>query len=381
MQRRLLILALFLTSAIVLVATVVPGPAAAATIAQKKAQAAHIAAQVTALNTKMEFAVEAYDAATQKLDTVQSQIKTNQHELIVARYNLLVARQLLTQRVVSMYKQDKTDVLDVLLSTKSFNDLVTEVDAMRQVGQSDSTAVSTISALKKLIAQRRAALLAEGKQVQALVTQRAATKQQVLSDLQERQTKLEGVKQQITNMQAAAARAAKLAAARAAARAAAAARRAPSRSSPAAEAAAAGRHHLDGRRPRLDRVDRAAIPGRALRVGRRQPVGLRLLRPTHVLLRAARHLAAPQRGHAVRRLHARRARLRAARRPRLLRLLGRRHPPRRHLRRRRLHDRRALHRRRRALRLGLQRRLLRVRSALRAGAAWVTRARKRSPAR
>ena len=222
MQRRLLILALFLTSAVILLVTVTPGVASAATIAQKKAQAAHIAAQVSALNTKMEFAVEAYDAASQKLDTVRAQIRTNQHELIVARYNLLVARQLLTQRVVNMYKQDKTDMLDVLLSTKNFNDLVTEVSAMRQMGQSDSATVSTITALKKQITQRRTALLVEGKQATTLVAQREATKQQITSDLAERQTKLKGVQKQIAAMQAAAALAAKLAAQRAAAAAAAA---------------------------------------------------------------------------------------------------------------------------------------------------------------
>ncbi len=222
MQRRLLILALFLTSAVILLVTAMPGTASAATIAQKKAQAVHIAAQVSALNTKMEYAVEAYDAATQKLGTVRAQIRTNQHELIVARYNLLVARQLLTQHIVNMYKQDKTDMLDVLLSTKNFNDLVTEVSAMRQLGQSDSATVSTITALKKQITQRRAALLTEGKQAETLVAQRSATRHQIEADLAERETKLKGVKQQIASMQAAAARAAKLAAERAAAAAAAA---------------------------------------------------------------------------------------------------------------------------------------------------------------
>jgi cell wall-associated NlpC family hydrolase len=170
----------------------------------------------------MEFAVEAYDAASQKLATVQGQIQRNQQQLSIARYNLLVARQLLTQRVVSMYKQDKASVLDVLLSTKSFNDLVTEVTAMRQVGQNDSDTVNTITALKEQIGQRRVALLAEGKQAETLVAQRAATKSQISSDLQTRQSMLRGVQKQIAAMQAAQARAARLAAQRAAAAAAAA---------------------------------------------------------------------------------------------------------------------------------------------------------------
>ena len=226
MHLRRLVPVLSIIFATLLLCALAPGLASGATIAQKKAQAERIAGQVSALNTKMEFAVEAYDAATQKLTVVQGKIHSNEQQLIVARYNLLVARQNLTDHVVSMYKQDKADVLDVLLSTHSFDDLVTEVTAMRRVGQSDSTTVSTIAALKKQISQRRAALLAEGKQAKTLVAQRASTKQQVEGDLQTEQTMLAGVKQQITQMQAAAAAAAKLAAQRAAA-AAAAAQRAP----------------------------------------------------------------------------------------------------------------------------------------------------------
>ena len=216
-QRRLLVPALLIFLASMLFCTIAPGLASGATIAQKKAQAAHIATQVSALNTKMEFAVESYDAASQKLATVQGQIQRNQQQLSIARYNLLVARQLLTQRIVSMYKQNKASVLDVLLSTRSFDNLVTEVNAMRQVGQSDSATVSTIQALKKQVSERRVALLAEGRQAKTLVAQRASTKQQIYSDLQSRQTMLRGVQKQIANMQAAAAAAAKAAAERAAA--------------------------------------------------------------------------------------------------------------------------------------------------------------------
>ena len=230
MHRRLLLPAIFLIIATALLCALAPGLARGATIAQKKAQAERISRQVSALNTKMEFAVEAYDAASQKLDAVHAQITTNQRELNVARYNLLVARQLLAQRMVSMYKQDKTSVLDVLLSTKTFNDLVTEVTAMRQVGQNDSDTVSTITALKKQIDDRRVALLSEGKQAETLVAQRAATRSQISSDLAERQSMLRGVQKQIEAMQAAQARAARLAAQRAAA--AAAAQKAAAQSAP-----------------------------------------------------------------------------------------------------------------------------------------------------
>ena len=92
-QRRLLVPALSVFLASLIFCAIVPGFASGATIAQKKAQAARISQEVSALNTKMEFAVEAYDAATQKLTVVQGKIHSNEQQLIVARYNLLVARQ------------------------------------------------------------------------------------------------------------------------------------------------------------------------------------------------------------------------------------------------------------------------------------------------
>jgi cell wall-associated NlpC family hydrolase len=223
MQRRQLVPALFLILALAIVAAALPSVAAASPISDKKAQARQIAEQIQQLDTKMEFAVEQYDAATQKLAAVQAQIVENQKELRVARYNLLVARQNLMRRVVAMYKQDKTSVIDVLLATHSFDDLLTEMNAMDKLGQSDSDTVASIESLKKEITRRRARLLADGKQAKKLVAQRAAMKQQIAGDLQQRKDMLQGVKAEITKLQAEAAAAARLAAERAAAAAAAAA--------------------------------------------------------------------------------------------------------------------------------------------------------------
>ena len=223
MQRRVLVPAVSLILATIVAALVAPSLAGATpSVADKKAEAKQIAAQISALDTRMEYAVEAYDAANQKLQTVQAKIHDNEQQLRIARYNLLVARQILTQRVVSMYKQDKTNVIDVLLATKSFDDLVTELNAMRQVGQSDSAAVSSIKALKREISRRHAQLVADRKQAQQLVAQRASQKDQISADLAQRKQMLQGVQAEIKKLQDEAAARAK-AAAEAAARAAAAA--------------------------------------------------------------------------------------------------------------------------------------------------------------
>jgi peptidoglycan DL-endopeptidase CwlO len=226
MQRRVLVPAVSLILSLIAVTLIVPAIAGATpSIASKKAEAKQIMAQISALDTRMEFAVEAYNAATLKLQTVQGKIHENEQQLRIARYNLLVARQILTQHVVSMYKQNKTTMIDVLLATKSFDQLVNELNAMRQVDQSDAATVSSIKALKQEISRRHAQLVADRRQAQRLVAQRAEKKQQIASDLGQRKQMLQGVQAEIKKLQAEAAaraRAAALAAQKAAAAAAAA---------------------------------------------------------------------------------------------------------------------------------------------------------------
>jgi len=248
MQRRAFVPAISLILSLLILSLVVPAIAGASpSIASKKAEAQQIMGQISALDTRMEYAVEAYNAANQKLQTVQGKIHENEQQLRIARYNLLVARQILTQHVVSMYKQNKTTMIDVLLATKSFDQLVNELNSMRQVDQSDAATVSSINALKKEIARRHAALVVDRKQAQQLVAQRAEKKQQIGSDLAQRKQMLQGVQAEIKKLQAEAAaraKAAALAAQRAAA--AAAAAQTQSRNVPASSsggvASSAGSH-------------------------------------------------------------------------------------------------------------------------------------------
>ena len=215
MKRRPAALILPLFAALV-VMLVLPATGGAATIAQKKAQAKRIQDQLTVLNGRMEVAVEAYDAATQKLADVQARIAVNKKALELAQYNLTIARKTLAARAVAIYKQHSTDLLDVLLNTKSFDDLITEFDLMNRLSLGDSSVVSSVQTLKHEIAQRRQLLVADRKQAVTLVAQRQATKQQVAASLTERKQTLATVKTDIKQMIAAQERAKELAAQRAA---------------------------------------------------------------------------------------------------------------------------------------------------------------------
>ena len=189
-----------------------PSAASADTLAQKRAHARQIMGQLAALDTRMEKVVERYDAATGKLDAIKARIAANQRRLLVTRYNLQMAKTQLRQRVVAMYKQRPVELLDVMLSTKSFTSMVDQLDMLHRVGSSDSTMVDSIGNYQTSIVSTQKSLVTDRTAAQSLVAQRTTEKAGVQAALNQRQSMLRGVKAQIAALTAQQARAAQQAA-------------------------------------------------------------------------------------------------------------------------------------------------------------------------
>ena len=221
MHRRLVGSLAFLT--ILLTVALSSGVAQATPVSQTRAEYKQAVAQIEALNTKLEIAVERYNEATAKLVAVKAKVAENKRRLSAARYELSVARQRLRERVVALYKQRPTDVVDFVLGSKSFDDLLTQIAYMQKLSNQDSQIVDSIERLKAQIVKQRAALLAARKEAARLVAQRDSERASVAGALQARQELAQKLKSQIKRMEAEAAAAARRAAARARAAAAAAA--------------------------------------------------------------------------------------------------------------------------------------------------------------
>jgi len=206
--------------AIIVITALLPAVAQATPLADKRAQAKRVQQQIGALDVRLEMAIEQYNMANIKLSEVQARVGANQARLEIARDNLERSRVTLAARAVAIYKERSVDFLDVVLSTESFDELVSSLDMLRRLGENDSNIVDSVENLKKEIAERRVQLLADQKKAEKLLAQRVAMRDQIASSLQERERMLKGVKTEIARLE----RQARLAAQRAAAAAAAAAR-------------------------------------------------------------------------------------------------------------------------------------------------------------
>jgi len=215
--RRIAVLSLLLGT--LLLAFALSSQASASPIADKKARLRAVQAKLQTVYHEADMAIEKYNQATSQLSTVKQQIKENQHLLKVAEYNLDVANTQLESRVESIYKARDVGIVDVLFASNTFDDLITQLNLMERLGNSDVDTVRSIAAYERDIKDRRVKLDADKKAAAKLVTERAAQKAEVLAVQGRLEQMTAGIKndiQRLQEQQAAAARAAARAAAEAA---------------------------------------------------------------------------------------------------------------------------------------------------------------------
>ncbi len=217
-KRRIAVLSLLLGT--LLLSLALSTQASASPVADKKTRLREVQAKLQGVYHEADLAVEKYNQATSQLTTVQQQIKENQHLLKVAQYNLDVANTQLQSRAENIYKTRDVGIVDVLFASNSFDDLVTQLNLMERLGNSDVDIVRSIAAYQQDIKDRRVKLDADKKAAAKLVTKRAAKKSEVLAVQGRLEQMTAGIKndiQRLQEQQAAAARAAAEAAAQAAA--------------------------------------------------------------------------------------------------------------------------------------------------------------------
>ena len=185
-------------------ATAVAGP-----IAAKKQRLAAVQAKLEKVYAQSDVAVEQYNEATSRLQAVEDRIARNKHLLKVAEYKLAVANDHLTSRARQVYKANDTGILDVVFASRTFDDLLTQLDVMQRMTASDASVVHAANAYRQEIADRRLALEADHKAAVKLVAQREESKNQVLALQSQLESTAGGLKDQIADLEAKAAAAAK----------------------------------------------------------------------------------------------------------------------------------------------------------------------------
>jgi peptidoglycan DL-endopeptidase CwlO len=179
------------------------GSASAQTITSKRAQAEAIMAEVESLNGNLEQTIEAYNYANIQLQEIESDLATNAKHLVAARKSLGVAQARIQERLRDLYINGEGDsTLEVLLGSSSLDDIIARLDAIERVSSQDSHILRTVKQYRKEVETRRSNLQEARVDQARIVSEQAAQKQSIESQIGEQNQLLASVKDEIAEMRA-----------------------------------------------------------------------------------------------------------------------------------------------------------------------------------
>jgi cell wall-associated NlpC family hydrolase len=172
-------------------------------IEAKQAEAQQVLAQIQQIDADLGHAVEAYNAAEIELDRIRVEQKVNERRLEIARSNFSRAQTNLDARLVELYTNGESDLLEVLLGASSLDELLDRIDTANRVSEDDSHIVGEVRVFRAEVKRREAELAKARERQEAVVAERASRRADIEAKLAERQRLHASIESEIEKLQAA----------------------------------------------------------------------------------------------------------------------------------------------------------------------------------
>ena len=164
-----LCLAAGLAVALLLPCVSVPGASAAPTnaaIRAKRKEAERAESRLQDLGDELEMRGEELAQIEDALAKTRRQISLTESDLLVASEDLDHSQALLDRRVGSIYRNGSVGVVSMFVGANDFVDLVSRIDLMRRIGDSDAATVASVKDAKARVESSKRSL--EAKQAEQL---------------------------------------------------------------------------------------------------------------------------------------------------------------------------------------------------------------------
>jgi len=184
--------------------TAVPAAVADPSVSSKQAEAQRVLGQIHQLDMQVEQAAEAYNLANDKLASIKRELRDNEQALGVARGNLKRGQKTLARRLVALYTSDANNsTLEVLLGSKSLDDMLNRLDTVNRVSGQDTHVLGEVRKFRTAVALREGQLKRAHQKQRDLVAEKARQRQSIEGQLADRQQLLASIKTEIAKIQAA----------------------------------------------------------------------------------------------------------------------------------------------------------------------------------
>lgn len=172
-------------------------------IGAKRAEAQAVMGQLQSLSDSLERARAQYDQATIQLAETRRQLRENAYELRIARGNLNASQRAIRTRLVSLYMSTPDSTIEVILGSKSLDEMITRIDSAKNVTSLDARVAAEVVQFQRSVVVHRRKLASDRAQQERLVAVRAAAKQSIESKIGQEQQLYSSIKSQIAQLVAA----------------------------------------------------------------------------------------------------------------------------------------------------------------------------------
>jgi cell wall-associated NlpC family hydrolase len=177
-------------------------PAVPQTVESKQAEAQQVLAQIQELDGDLGLVIESYNAAQIELDRIEAEQRANERLLKIARTNLGDAQSNLETRLVELYVNGQTDLIEILLGSSSLDDILDRLETANRVSSQDSQILGEVRRFRTEVKEREAQLEKAVSRQEQVVAERAAKREEIEAAMAERDRLLASIKDQIAQIQA-----------------------------------------------------------------------------------------------------------------------------------------------------------------------------------
>ncbi|MFL5945314.1 MAG: NlpC/P60 family protein [Gaiellaceae bacterium] len=173
-------------------------------VAAKQAQAQQVLGQIQQIDQSLGAAVEQYNLANVRLQKIEGDLRENRKQLTLARANLKLAQKSLAARLVHAYtSSEDNSTLAIVLGSTSFEDMLNRVEAVNSTSSQDANIVEQVAESRKQIQRHQLQLRDAHTAQQRIVSEKAAQRQHIESQLAARRQLLSSIKGEIERIKAA----------------------------------------------------------------------------------------------------------------------------------------------------------------------------------
>jgi peptidoglycan hydrolase CwlO-like protein len=172
------------------------------TIVAKRAQAAKVLAEISAIDEQVNAISEQYDGARLRLATLRERLAAERVALAHAKVQVSRAEKRAANLLVWLYSSDHASALDVILGARSLSELLRLSDDENAISAQAATIATETSQARAVLRARVQALETDQAAARATVAQIAQRRAQIERRLSQRVALLRSVQAQVAKLEA-----------------------------------------------------------------------------------------------------------------------------------------------------------------------------------